>query len=75
MTMTATPEQITTMCGDSIVRRNLLTVRGYTGYCGAEKCPLHWPRTTFDGEQFTCRCGFRTQMPADFIAFYKANKP
>lgn len=74
--MTVTPDQMAAMCGDSIVRRNLLTRPNYSPYCGrVDKCPHYWPRTTFDGEQFTCRCGFRTQMPADFIAFYKANKP
>lgn len=75
--MTATPEQIKAMCGDSIVRRNLLHVPHYTPYCAADNppCRLHWPRTHFDGEQFKCDCGYRTAFPADFIAFYLENCP
>ena len=74
--MTATPEQIDAMCGDSIVRRNLLTRPHYSPYCGrVDRCPAYWPRTSFDGEQFKCTCGFRTEFPADFIKFYLENRP
>ena len=54
-----------------VVRRNLLTERGYSPYCGADDCRHRWPRTQFDGEQFKCKCGWRSQFPADFIAQYK----
>lgn len=53
------------------VRDNLLKRLGYTPYCGAPKCPLHWPRSHFDGEQFKCRCGWRSQYESDFIEQYK----
>lgn len=56
----------------SLIRDNLMTREGYSPYCGNEKCYAMWPRTTFDGEQFKCRCGWRSQFPADFIAEYKA---
>ena len=57
--------------GDSIVRRNLLTVPGYAPYCG-EMCNTRG-RTTFDVNigQFRCRCGWRSDFPADFIAAYR----
>lgn len=55
----------------SIVRQNLLSRPGYSPYCGNEKCPT-MPRTTWNGEQFQCSCGWRSQFPADFIAEYKA---
>jgi len=60
---------------DSIVRRNLLTQEGYTPYCGADTCALRWPRTRYDGEQFVCRCGFRSEFPGDFLARYRAAWP
>ncbi len=55
----------------SIVRENLMTVKGYSPYCGSTgHCPL--PRTHFDGEQFTCRhCGWRSEFPTEFIKKYK----
>lgn len=56
----------------SIVRENLMTRPGYSPYCGAEKCGATWPRTRFDGSQFKCVCGWRSQFPAEFIAEYKA---
>ena len=57
----------------SIVRDNLMTRPGYSPYCGADRdCWAGMPRTTFDGEQFRCKCGWRSQLPADFIAEYKA---
>jgi hypothetical protein len=43
--------------GFSIVRNNLMNERGYT---------------KFDGEQFKCSCGWRSQFSGDFIAGYKA---
>ncbi|KZC91246.1 hypothetical protein AR273_17660 [Stenotrophomonas maltophilia] len=35
-------------------------------------CTAGLPRTTWDGTQFRCRCGWRSEFPADFIAAYKA---
>jgi hypothetical protein len=64
----------------SIVRENLMTREGYTGYCGDELCkprtpksPDRWPRTVFNGKQFTCpKCGWVSQFPEEFINRYKA---
>jgi hypothetical protein len=56
----------------SIVRENLLSRPGYTPYCGSENCVLRMPRTFFDGEQFKCRCGWRSRFEAEFIGQYKA---
>ena len=55
----------------STVRRNLMNEKGYSPYCGAERCYLTWPRTLFDGEQFKCRCGWRSAFEPEFIAAYK----
>lgn len=65
----------------TIVRENLMTQPGYTGYCGDEHCkprnsyPLkgeQWPRTRFNGSQFVCpKCGWVSQYPKDFIDRYK----
>jgi len=56
----------------SIVKENLMTRIGYTPYCGKEgKCFYQWPRMEFDGKQFFCRCGYRTQFPEEFIQKYK----
>jgi hypothetical protein len=56
----------------SIVRDNLMTRRGYTPYCGAYQCRFVWPRTTFNGEQFVCDCGWRSSFDREFIAAYRA---
>lgn len=56
---------------DSIVRRNLLTRLGYTPYCGNSGCFARWPRTTFDGQQFKCSCGWRSAFEPQFIEDYK----
>ena len=63
----------------SVVRENLMTIEGYTGYCGNDKprftiggCDN--PRTMWDKEkqQFVCpRCGWVSQYPEDFIKRYK----
>ncbi|HET8885567.1 MAG TPA: hypothetical protein VFM70_04350 [Salinimicrobium sp.] len=65
----------------SIVRDNLMKEAGYSPYCGAELCkprytyPLkgeRWPRTKFDGEQFTCpKCGWQSEFDKEFIEGYK----
>ena len=67
----------------SIVRNNLMKRPGYAPYCGAVKkvgddykptgCSM--PRTLWDGEQFGCRCGFRTEFDEAFIAGFKARWP
>lgn len=57
---------------ESIVRENLMTRAGYSPYCGADTCRHHWPRTTFDGEQFACECGWRSSFDRKFIEQYKA---
>lgn len=63
----------------TIVRKNLLTRKGYTPYCGDELCkprtlrsPERWPRTNFNGEQFVCpKCGWTSSFPIEFIDVYK----
>lgn len=56
----------------SIVRSNLLTQRGYTPYCGNERCGYRWPRTTFTGTQFKCACGWMSRFEPEFIEQVKA---
>ena len=56
----------------SIVRDNLLKRPGYTPYCGNATCGYHWPRTEFNGKQFTCQCGWRSSFEPEFIDKYKA---
>lgn len=56
----------------SIVRDNLMNRPGYAPYCGAaEHCTFGMPRTRFDGEQFVCRCGWRSSFEPEFISEYK----
>lgn len=55
----------------TIVRHNLMTKEGYTPYCGSDHCTLRWPRTTFNGNQFTCSCGWTSQFDSIFIQEYK----
>ena len=65
----------------SIVRDNLMTREGYTGYCGDDLCKevthggigsRRWPRTVFNGEQFRCpNCGWTSGFPEEFIKQYK----
>lgn len=54
----------------STVRNNLMKRPGYTPYCANDACGL--TRTRWDGAQFHCGCGFRTGLPEDFIAGYRA---
>lgn len=53
----------------SLVRQNLLTRFGYVPYCGRGLCMA---RAGFDGEQFKCRCGWRSEFESEFIEQYKA---
>ena len=55
---------------NKIVRENLLTRPGYSPYCGEGRCPHGWPRTTFNGKQFVCKCGWTSGFPDDFIEEY-----
>lgn len=55
----------------SIVRANLLEKPGYTPYCGKKSCKYKEPRTTFNGTQFICDCGWVSQFPKEFISLYK----
>lgn len=56
----------------TIVRSNLMTIEGYSPYCGSITCK-YMPRTKFNGEQFVCPyCGWASSFPADFIKEYKA---
>lgn len=58
------------LIGDSIVRGNLLTEKGYSPYCGNDKCIM--PRTMFHMGQFTCpKCGWVSEFPEEFITKYK----
>lgn len=56
---------------ESIVRKNLMSRPGYTPYCGALDCRFRMPRTKFDGDQFSCMCGWRSGFEAEFIEAYK----
>lgn len=63
----------------TIVRENLMTEPGYTGYCGNVVARHRIggcsnPRTVWSRslEQFVCpECGWTSQYPADFIERYK----
>lgn len=54
----------------STVRRNLLTHKGYSPYCGEENCYFRMPRTVFNGKQFECKCGWRSKFESEFVAEY-----
>ena len=56
----------------SIVRDNLMNRPGYSPYCGLLACRFGMPRSSWDGGQFKCLCGWRSNLPDDFIAEYKA---
>jgi hypothetical protein len=56
----------------NVVRQNLLTQAGYAPYCGAQDCAHDWPRARWDGDQFQCDCGWRSALPASFVAEYRA---
>ncbi len=60
--------------GNTIVRRNMIADKNYTGYCGADPKKCSWPRTRWDNKlgQTVCpECGSVSQFPADFIALYR----
>lgn len=60
---------------ESTVRINLMNDENYTPYCGNWHCKYQSPRTNWDKEksQFTCKCGWVSEFPADFIKRYKDN--
>lgn len=64
-------EEISAVALNDIVRNRLLTQPGYLPYCGADNCSLGWSRTSFDGEQFVCGCGWKSSFEDDFIKEYK----
>ena len=53
----------------SIVRDNLLSRKGYTPYCGAERCHYRWPRTRRNDltMQYECRCGWKSSFETEFL--------
>ena len=54
------------------VRKNLMSVKWYSPYCGSSGSLCTLPRTHFDGQQFVCRqCGRRSGFPKEFITEYK----
>jgi len=55
----------------NVVRNNLMTEKGYTPYCGNDDCTLSLPRTSFNGEQFVCGCGWESQFEEEFMQEYK----
>jgi hypothetical protein len=58
--------------GNATVRRNLMTVEGYSPYCGNGDCRAI-PRTVFNGEQFECLvCGWVSGFPVYFVEAYQA---
>jgi hypothetical protein len=65
-------EYLQTRQAMSTVRENLLTRRGYTPYCGNQRCLFRMPRTIFNGTQFACQCGWRSSFEPEFIERYKA---
>jgi hypothetical protein len=56
----------------SIVKKNLLTEKYYAPYCVESKCSHGMPRTQFNGEQFECGCGWKSQFNKEFIEKYLA---
>lgn len=54
-----------------------MTHQTYTPYCGNDNCRFGMPRTEWNMtlSQFTCRCGWVSNFPSDFIARYKAKWP
>ena len=60
----------------STVRNNLMKVPGYAPYCpNSSSFDPHFVRAQFDGEQFKCRCGWRSEFPDDFMEGYKKRRP
>ena len=55
----------------SIVRNNLMKRPGYAPYCGETRC---FSRTRWNGAQFRCGCGYRTEFPETFLALYRARR-
>lgn len=57
--------------GFTQVRYNLATEPYYEPYCGNNN-HIGLSRAHWDGEQFKCVCGWRSEFPAEFIKAYKA---
>lgn len=58
----------------SIVRENIMNDFFYTPYCGKDKCPSKWPRTTYNGNQFVCDCGWSSSFEKSFIEEYNKKR-
>jgi hypothetical protein len=64
----------------SLVLNNLMKRPGYAPYCmgmkavegGYVETECSMPRMKWDGEQFSCSCGGRTQLTDDFLSGYNA---
>lgn len=58
---------------ETLIRENLMTREGYSPYCGSNNCSFRNPRSIYDirKEQFTCKCGWVSEFPSDFIIRYK----
>lgn len=54
----------------SIVRNNLMSRPNYSPYCGNTDCIHSMPRTTFNGKQFECSCGWKSAFDNEFISHY-----
>lgn len=60
---------------ETIVRQNLMDDPNYAPYCGSNKfCDHGRPRATWDADrgQFTCRCGWASHFPPEFMTRYRA---
>lgn len=57
---------------ETVVRNNLMTDLNYTPYCGGHKCNYRSPRSVWNSykKQFTCKCGWVSQFPDEFIDRY-----
>lgn len=65
-------QEIVATEGRSLIRDNLMTIKGYSPYCGNDKCQT-LPRTNFNGEQFTCpHCDWVSAFDDEFIKEYKS---
>ncbi len=56
---------------DKSLEKTLLTHKCESPPCEAKDCRFSWPRTAFDGEQFKCLCGWRTNYSKEFIEKWK----
>lgn len=50
-----------------IIKTNLMNLEGYTPLCGNGNCQK---RTSFNGAQFICACGWSTLLDKEFVSKY-----